>query len=98
MFGSDETTLYEGVWEIDGVDPLNEDEVIVSFTTAYYKSEDEAKDPTERQPYDYGPNGDKPQSVRLNAEDVPSVDDFNTDRNALYNHLTEILDFDVKTE
>lgn len=97
MFESKFDKLYEGIYEIKRVTPINDEEVLVEFTTIFYTSEEEAKDPTELQGYDYGPKGNSIQSVKLDVSHIPDVDDFNSgNRNQIYEVLTEQLDLKVK--
>lgn len=97
MFGSHKGTLYEGVWKIENVEGIGDNEVLVKFKTAFYTSETEAKDPQKIQPYEVGPVGKSIQTVTLNKDKLPTVEDFNTgNRHKLYKVLTEELDFETK--
>lgn len=98
VFSSEPTTLYEGVWKIERVEAINEKTVLVSFTTAFFNSENEAEDPTEIQPRDYGPRGESTQTVAISSGVVPSIEEFNSgERHKIYNKLTEELDFETIT-
>lgn len=98
LFDSEPTTLYEGVWEIERVDPLSEDQILVSFKTAFYETKKEAEDPTTLRPYDRGPNGNSIQTVALPSNIVPSIEDFNRgNRSKIHGVLTEELDFETVT-
>lgn len=98
MFGSSEDPEYEGVWKIEDVSPLGDDEVIVSFTTGFYPTKQKAEDPECRRISDYGPYGEEVQTVRLSKNEIPSADEFNQERNHLYTVLTETLSFESNTQ
>lgn len=94
MFGSSDAPEYEGVWKIEEVSPISDDEVLVSFTTGIYPTKEKAEDPECRRISDYSPYGEEVQTVRLSKDEIPSADEFNQKRNHLYEVLTETLDFE----
>lgn len=99
MFGSDPSPLYEGVWKIEDVSVVGDNQILVNFKTAFFESEEEATDPEERQPYDYGPAGKSIQSVKLDGNRLPSINEFNGgNRHKIYEVLTEELDLEVREE
>lgn len=73
---------------------FNEDKVLVTYTTAFFDSEERAKEPRVDTPYDYGPFGKSPQCVLIETEEVPDLDR----ESSVYEYLTKEIDLDVKKE
>lgn len=93
--GMGEVTTYERVYEIEDVQLLGSDELLVSFTTAYFRRQSDSL--SGEDPYDFAGDGDSLKALRVPVEVVDSAEENKPDGQAIKKYLNRQVEWETKT-
>lgn len=96
MLGRGLEILHEGIWKIESIETLDKETILVTYITAWFESKEQSKDP-QANCYDFGPHGTCLQSVQIDRENVPTIEEREKHQ-SIYEYLTKKLEFKTKTK